>query len=240
MPLPTTNIPIQKSILQTVFHRPHYVHTTHAYSTSSLYEHNSPDMLALMGLEIKPSFEYPKGSAKCDSDLKWIKFFLIHYFTGCYRTYASDRPSLNKHTHAHIHAHTHTYTKECKVWICGVMYIEYKCELWSRSMSNDRVRTVSPLYRLHHRSPIWIIHMYVLCTSLHILQIIIHNFWYFLLIAILCNYSTWILTKTVWYLNCAVIRAHFTYICILFSPSWRWPHKWPKHVGDHNGGKIHP
>jgi len=48
-----------------------------------------------MGLEIKPSFEYPKGSKRFDSDLKWIESFLIHhlqpYFIGCYRTYASDR-----------------------------------------------------------------------------------------------------------------------------------------------------
>jgi len=55
-----------------------------------------------MGLEIKPSFEHTKRGTKCDSDLKWIEFFLIHYlqpyFIGCYRTYASDRPSLNTHT----------------------------------------------------------------------------------------------------------------------------------------------
>jgi hypothetical protein len=142
-------------------------------------------MLALMGLEIKSSFEYPKSSTRCDSDLKWIEFFLIHYlqpyFIGCYRSYASDRPSLN----------THTHTKKSYVWICGVVYTEYTCELWSRLMSNDIVRTVSPLYRLHHRSPIWIIiHMCVLCTSHPRLQTIIHNFWYFILIAILFNYST--------------------------------------------------
>jgi len=76
MPFPTTtNIPIRKCKL----HRTHYGHTTHAYSKSSLYEHNSQDMLALIRLENKPSFEYPNGGTRCDSDFKWIEFFLIHY-----------------------------------------------------------------------------------------------------------------------------------------------------------------
>jgi len=39
--------------------------------------------------------------------------------------------------------------------------------------------------------------------------------------------------------NCGVIYTHFNYICILFSPPWRWPHEWPKHVCDHYAIKLH-
>ena len=47
----------------------------------------------------------------------------------------------------------------------------------------------SPLFKLHHISPVWItIHyIYLLCTSLHrtMLQTTIFSFWYFILITVL-------------------------------------------------------
>jgi hypothetical protein len=71
------------------------------------------------------------------------------------------------------------------------------------------------LYRLNHRSPIrTIIQMfYVRLSTYSKQQFITSGILYSLLIYVII--LPWILTKTVWYLNREVNRAHLNYTCIL-------------------------
>jgi hypothetical protein len=186
-------------------------HTTHAYSTSSLYEHKSR-YVSVDGFRNQTVLWIPKRWYKMRQRFHMDRILpnslltaILHWIIQNVRIWQT----IIKYTHTH----THKEEQSMDLW-SDVHRIT--CELWSRLMTNDTVRTVSPLYGLRHRSPIWIIiHTYVLCTSLHILQTIIHNFLYFIRNAIYLIIQPWILIKTVRYLNCDVIRAHFNYTCIL-------------------------
>jgi len=80
----------------------------------------------------------------------------------------------------------------------------------------------------------------LLCTSLHILQrtIFFLNFWCFTLIAVLFYYSTVNANQNYVLLYYGVIRHISIVFLFLFSPTSRWPHEWPKHVGDHCAIKL--
>jgi len=49
------------------------------------------------------------------------------------------------------------------------------------------------------------------------------------------------LTNTIYVLlYYGVIRHILIVFLFLFSPTSRWPHEWPKHIGDHCAIKLHP
>jgi len=60
----------------------------------------------------------------------------------------------------------------------------------------------------------------------------------------ICWFNRHILLNQVIAFLCSSFSFVFSYICVmvfLFSEKspWRWPHEWPKHVGDYNTIKVH-
>jgi hypothetical protein len=83
--------------------------------------------------------------------------------------------------------------------------------------------------------------MCLLCTSLHILQTAVLNYWYFKLIITLFYYSQVnVNQKLCYFLNVEWFRHTLIVSVFLLSPFWRWPHEWSKHVGHQYAIKVHP
>jgi hypothetical protein len=77
---------------------------------------------------------------------------------------------------------------------------------------------------------IWYIH-----HSLHLIQFLISDIFYSLLSyysTVSFNHSYMIFITVEWFRHILIL------LTFLFSPPWRWPHEWPKHVGEPLCNKI--
>ena len=150
------------------FHRPHYVHP-HTHTVQSRYG-------SVNGFRNRTVLWIPKRKYKMRQRFKMNRILPNSLLTTILQWMLQNVrnwQNISKYTHTH----THTQTKnKSEVWTCGVMYIEYTCELWTWLVTDGAVRTAAILYGLYHRSPIRII---ILCTSLDMLQTTICNFWHF-------------------------------------------------------------